>query len=420
MARIRPSFVNQLSQLKEVLGFFMRNSTKSYTYSEFSLDEQILRECEAMAKYAFSSGLEVPGTLVESLNILSQELHSVTENQKNTSITSSTHTTTSKARELAKIHNRLAEIVAPATPRTILLLATEEAKGGLFHFLGPVPLIRRMMLAAVISLGAFIIVSLSADVNVESITQNVFNSDGVKLLKNLLFLLSASGLGASFAGLFQANRYVTEGTFDPTYESSYWIRFVLGLMAGMMLSELIPLPEAKAENGGVASNMVVLASPTLAMLGGFSSAVVYRIISRLVETLESLVRGETREIMASRREAAKARSDQRSIQNRLNLAASLTTLQQKVNSAEDIGLVRTELSQILNNLILNRAEEEREIDVAVDKSGAEIEASLPPEPTPEPAPPTIEPSPSAPSPMPPAAPAIGQQLDSDTLQGRKK
>jgi len=262
------------------------HSTQSYIYNEYLLDEQILRECEAMARYAFASGLEVPGTLVESVNFLSSQglggaekfsENSATGDQKNSGVTASRQTPKIKVRELAKIHNRLSEIVAPATPRTILLLATEEAKGGIFHFLGPVPLIRRMMLAALISLFAFIAVSLSGSINAESITQNVFHSEGLKLLLNLLFLLSASGLGASFAGLFQANRYVANGTFDPTYESSYWIRFVLGLMAGMMLSQLIPLPTgAEGETAGNTSNIAVLAIPTLAMLGGFSSAVVYR------------------------------------------------------------------------------------------------------------------------------------------------
>ena len=112
--------------------------------------------------------------------------------------------------------------------------------------------------------------------------------------------------------------------------------------------------EPSPRNGSAAG---VLAIPTLAMLGGFSSAVVYRIINRLVETLESLVRGETREIMAAQGEAATARMDQRLTQNRLNLAANLTALQQKLNTTEDAGAVRNELNQVLNDLILDKGKE---------------------------------------------------------------
>ena len=241
----------------------MKNPIRSYIYNEYSLEEQIRRECEAMAKYAFASGRTVPEALVESLQTLStqesRETGETVEAGKRPSEADAaegkeapdTTTSTSRARALAKIHKDLAEIVAPATPRTILLLAIESAKGGFFHFLGPVPLIRRMMLAAIIALVSFIVVSMSKDVNTVSITENVFMSSGTALLKNLLFLLSAAGLGASFAGLFQANRYVAHGTFDPQYESSYWIRFVLGLMAGIMLAELIPVdPPRRGEPRG--------------------------------------------------------------------------------------------------------------------------------------------------------------------------
>ncbi|MBC8229107.1 hypothetical protein H8E77_06125 [bacterium] len=112
----------------------MKNSTQSQIYNEYSLEEQILRECEAMAKYAFASGLEVPGTLVESLDTLSKGLRraegyseeSTAKDQKNSGVTASTHLPTNKAKELAKIHNRLAEIAVPATPRTILLLEPKD------------------------------------------------------------------------------------------------------------------------------------------------------------------------------------------------------------------------------------------------------------------------------------------------------
>ena len=41
--------------------------------------------------------------------------------------------------------------------------------------------------------------------------------------------------------LFEANKYVVASTFDPKYESSYWIRFVLGLIAGLLLSKFVSL-----------------------------------------------------------------------------------------------------------------------------------------------------------------------------------
>jgi len=64
-------------------------------------------------------------------------------------------------RLLTTIHDQLARIVVPATPRTIHPLAMESATGGFWHFLGPVPLVRRMMLATIICLFAIVWLSLS-------------------------------------------------------------------------------------------------------------------------------------------------------------------------------------------------------------------------------------------------------------------
>jgi len=70
---------------------------------------------------------------------------------------------------LTTVHEQLAEIVAPGTPRTILPLAPESANAGFWHFLGLVSLVRHMMLAAVLSLTLFMGVGLSSYVNQTSI-----------------------------------------------------------------------------------------------------------------------------------------------------------------------------------------------------------------------------------------------------------
>jgi hypothetical protein len=49
-----------------------------------------------------------------------------------------------------------------------------------------------------------------------------------------------------------------------------------------------------------------LAKPTLAMLGGFSSVVVYRILLRFVSIVESLIRGEKRDLVDTQARELKA------------------------------------------------------------------------------------------------------------------
>jgi hypothetical protein len=182
------------------------------------------------------------------------------------------------------------------------------------------------------------------------------------LLFNLLFLLSAAGLGACFAGLFLANRYIANNTFDPKYEASYWIRIVLGLMAGIILAELIPLDLlggtgslAAASGTGAehttASAVNTLGKPVLALLGGFSAAAVYRVISKIVDALESLVRGDNRENAAVLDQATKAQYQSQLAAQRLTLAANLTGIQQKIDRTGDSEELKRELDRVVSGLL---------------------------------------------------------------------
>jgi hypothetical protein len=108
--------------------------------------------------------------------------------------------------------------------------------------------------------------------------KGVFGATGDTKLYNALELVAAAGLGAIFYGLHKANRYVTRGSYDPKYEASYWIRFTLGIVAGILLAVVL-------EVGGN------LSKPVLALLGGFAAEAVYKILVRFVEMLETLVDG---------------------------------------------------------------------------------------------------------------------------------
>ena len=193
---------------------------------------------------------------------------------------------------LVRAHTELVHIVAPATPRTILLLSRERESR--LAMLGPVRLVRHMLIVVIVLLVAFVLLATSPDVNHGS--GDIFTSSGLPLLLNELFLLTAGGLGAAFSSLFTASRYIKAGTYDPKHESTYWLRLILGLMAGLLLPALIPMGDAGE-----------LSKPLLALLGGFSASVLYRILERLVQTVESLVRGETHHQQAEQLADAVAR-----------------------------------------------------------------------------------------------------------------
>jgi hypothetical protein len=237
------------------------------------------KECQAMALHAFAKGLSVPGSVMKAL---AQE----TQVDK----------TEQKVVRLAAIHNRLSELVSPAKPETIVLMADEKAKASPFLFLGSVPLIRRMMLMAITSLLLLITLSLSTYINNENMVASMFDMEGTELLFVQSILMASAAIGASFAALFKANGYVTDGSYDPKYESSYWVRFVVGLIAGIILTQLIPInlnavADAAAASTGTGAGGVSHAALriTMALVGGFSANLVYKVLDRIVETVQSFI-----------------------------------------------------------------------------------------------------------------------------------
>ena len=90
------------------------------------------------------------------------------------------------------------------TPRGILLLSRGRQHGRL-RWLGPVRVIRQMLLVVIVMLVAFVVLALSPDIN--SSSGDIFNDSGTELLVNELFYLAAGGLGAAFYVLFTAYQY---------------------------------------------------------------------------------------------------------------------------------------------------------------------------------------------------------------------
>ena len=310
-----------------------------------SLQEQLLKECIAMAKYAFRTGLQVPPELSNSLNALSDE-SSFSQKEGSTEIDTSTSPTTNvnpsnfslSVKQLSLIHNQLSQLILPAKPQTILLFDEEAKSNSKLKFLGPIPLVRYLILIAIFFLASIMIISIHPEISHENIIRDWFDMQGWVLVVNLSFLLSAAGLGAAFAALFQLNKYVVNGTYDPKYVPSYWIRFALGLIAGILLAELIDTETSSFHSIG---------KPMLAMLGGFSASLVYRILKRLVTAVEALVRGDANQLIETQERAAKNRAVQEITQNRLKLATDLVKLKQQIGK----DLSPEEMNEMINGML---------------------------------------------------------------------
>src|ERR1044071_4901399 len=108
---------------------------------------------------------------------------------------------------------------------------------------------------------------------------------------DIIQLLNAAfgaGLGAAFYVLLSAQPYLTNRSFDPKYNATYASRFIIGLIAGIILaSGLRPIISTHLEGG-----QFPITPGILAILGGYAAEAVQQILQRLVEVLLTAVRGD--------------------------------------------------------------------------------------------------------------------------------
>lgn len=209
--------------------------------------------------------------------------------------------------ELLPVYNYLVNLVKPATPGTLVLFEKNRQSTKRFKFLGPLPIVRQFMVLCIFSLVALILVSLSPHVNAHTIQLSMLQGEGIDQMERLAFLLACASVGASFYALFKMNTYINQGTFNMKYSATYWSRYVLGLVAGVLLSELFVVfinPEISSDQltnkAGLDEDTMLdsanyLLKPILAILGGFSASLVYRILNRLIEAIESIFKGSSTE-----------------------------------------------------------------------------------------------------------------------------
>lgn len=304
-----------------------------------TLAAQLRDECQAMARYALHHGLPVAPELIAQLSAL---LGKTTQNIP----AAAQDSTREHAYALAAIHRKLSTVIAPATPQAVTLLDAQHRERRALGWLGPVPLIRLLTIAAIGFLIAVIVTGLSPDVSSENIDRGFLQSNGTRLLWNVLFLLFCAGLGASFATLFQAHRYIAASTYDPKYDASYGARLILGLIAGLILVEMLP---ARLFDQG---SMHSFGKPALAMLGGFSATAVHRLLQRLVDTLETLVRGDRANDADMALQTQRSRAVHERTQWQGELAASLLDLQQSLDTSASGEAVRRRLADFTRAMLV--------------------------------------------------------------------
>ncbi len=221
---------------------------------------------------------------------------------------------------LVTAHKRLSKLVSPAIPKTLVLLSnldgqssqaradddqrrgdvragTPERRQDAFSWLGYVRVARMMLGMAVGLLPLFVALALYKGTSLDS-GDGLFVGGFQDRAATAIYLMAASALGASFGALFKVRKYVERLNYDDRYESSYWVRFVLGLVAGLVLPVVLSrlLPDGDTQQFRITI-------PILALVGGFSSDLVYRILKRVIDAVETLIEGDPGEAKAEKHKA---------------------------------------------------------------------------------------------------------------------
>ena len=310
------------------------NNTKTIIPAKTNLRQYLLRESFAMVKHLSTEGKAIP--LLAS-SILDLEKHNCCEVDM-------------KNKEILKLHRELSKKIAPAHPKTIWLLYQESQTSRWLNFLGPVTLIRRFMLVAIISLFAFIALSCNEFISVKDISEGIYKLDNWPQFIILSFYLTSASLGASFSTLFQANRFIINNTFDPKYESSYWIRYVLGIIAGIMLATIIPMPDNIGKLDNANAQLVIASRPLLAMLGGFSSALVYRILYRMVFAVESVFIGKQSDQVEAKITNINAKNEMAKENEKQRFVNQLVSLQGQINLGKSTDEMNAEIQKKISEM----------------------------------------------------------------------
>ena len=184
-------------------------------------------------------------------------------------------------KDLISAHNILSKNVAPATPKSINYLkaiCTGDEKKSIFQRL---PIIRNLVILAIVFLAIFIGTSLSSQVNTTSLSEGVLSNSGLSLLINISFLCSISGLGVVFYLLKSVSEGVQNATLKPEQSIYYVALIVLGLISGLILSEIV-----SSYNEG--KDLSIFNNAVLALIGGFSSDAIFGILQGIINKIKSI------------------------------------------------------------------------------------------------------------------------------------
>jgi hypothetical protein len=305
---------------------------------------QMRAEVRAMASHALGTGLTVPAW---TLAILARTHAGGAPPAEGASAGAAKDM---PLRELARAHAEISKVVSPATPELMVLLYKDVDATRLRQTFGQARIVRSFMVAALLSLVVFLVMSWSPYLN-DPKHGYFFTSSGWPLLLNEFFFLSSAAVGASFSNLFQIDRELSAGTFVPKNQSTYWVQFIPGIVGGLLLSTILNV-QSIAPSSAEAAGRMHFKTATLALMGGFSSSVV----QRMIEALESILRGSAEQEVQARDQSDKQRLEDRLAKDRMRATLMLVDMQRRLAGSESPEALRALVDKASRSLLSNEGE----------------------------------------------------------------
>ena len=224
--------------------------------------DELIEEINNMLSYAVHNGI-----------IIKTEVNSLIQN--------------SNIENLINTHNLLCENITPATPKSINFLKRLKRKNTDKMFINRLPSIRNLLILAFVFLAIFIGFEMLPDVNSATLNIGILaeESEPFTVLKILIYLGAISGIGVLFFLLKNTINSLKNGTLIPEDSVEYTIQIMLGIIAGLTMTEIVPL------NFYDINDAVNFEKPILALLGGFSSDTIFSILKALIDKLKNIFTG---------------------------------------------------------------------------------------------------------------------------------
>ena len=317
----------------------------------------LFEECRGMAQYALEHG-----QAIESADVIKLQEYERLAYPDNGDDTAAPNGATDEAPdilaeerrvaigELNGIHTRLAKVVDPAMPKTLRLLATTSSRfQPTWPGLGQIRIVRRMVGLVAILIPTFIALAVSVGARLDT-ADGLYGGNAIDKFESAMYIVVASALGAAFAALYKVYGYIRDLSYDDNWEGSYWVRFVQGLVSGVLLATIIAQTLFSADDVTDPDSAFRVTIPLLALVGGFSSDLLYRVLEKIIEAIESLVRGSTKERVELEKQRSASRFELQDIANEQKTKEAMLKLQTKVAQAGSIEGARQAVEQSIEEL----------------------------------------------------------------------